>query len=252
MKSASHFIQSQFQVDAIQNHFHQLHQHYGSITAINLLNNNGNEKTLHDMYELYMAFSTEDAARYIAFDFHAICSGNKFENIDSQLVRDITTQLDSYGLFVENKQTGTLELQKGVMRTNCVDCLDRTNVAQSSIAKHMLLRQLTLIMHIDTAQKLSEVLPKSGIATFMSIWADHADQMSYRYTNTTALKTDYTRKGKRELKGLISDGVISLKRAVVSIKTNNYAIPQETLEVLLGKKQYANDDVWPKYTLPTK
>lgn len=32
--------------------------------------------------------------------------------------------------------------QKGVFRTNCMDCLDRTNVVQSVLARNILLSQL--------------------------------------------------------------------------------------------------------------
>ena len=35
-----------------------------------------------------------------------------------------------------------LNVQKGVFRTNCIDCLDRTNVVQSMLAKKSLLTQL--------------------------------------------------------------------------------------------------------------
>ena len=34
------------------------------------------------------------------------------------------------------------KVQGGVFRTNCIDCLDRTNVVQSMIAKHLLHQQL--------------------------------------------------------------------------------------------------------------
>lgn len=40
-------------------------------------------------------------------------------------------------------QDGTLHSQQtGVFRTNCIDCLDRTNVVQSLFAKRILERQL--------------------------------------------------------------------------------------------------------------
>lgn len=32
--------------------------------------------------------------------------------------------------------------QTSVVRTNCMDCLDRTNVVQSMLAKHVITRQL--------------------------------------------------------------------------------------------------------------
>jgi len=40
---------------------------------------------------------------------------------------------------------GTVSMhQKGVFRTNCVDCLDRTNVVQGLIAKGVLQQQLVV------------------------------------------------------------------------------------------------------------
>lgn len=35
-----------------------------------------------------------------------------------------------------------MNAQKGVFRTNCMDCLDRTNVVQSVIARKLLLQWL--------------------------------------------------------------------------------------------------------------
>jgi len=36
-------------------------------------------------------------------------------------------------------------LQKGIVRTNCVDCLDRTNAAQFVIAKTVLAKQVNIL-----------------------------------------------------------------------------------------------------------
>ena len=46
-----------------------------------------------------------------------------------------------------NKQTGATNLQKGVYRTNCLDCLDRTNVTQARIS-------LLVFQHILTKLKV--------------------------------------------------------------------------------------------------
>ena len=35
-----------------------------------------------------------------------------------------------------------VSVQQGVFRTNCIDCLDRTNVVQSMLARQSLLHQL--------------------------------------------------------------------------------------------------------------
>jgi hypothetical protein len=48
-----------------------------------------------------------------------------------------------HGYFIENIQKKEVErLQNGVFRTNCLDSLDRTNVAQSKIGMFALQQQL--------------------------------------------------------------------------------------------------------------
>lgn len=41
---------------------------------------------------------------------------------------------DSDGYFLHNS-SGVARKQQGVMRTNCIDCLDRTNVVQGMFAR---------------------------------------------------------------------------------------------------------------------
>lgn len=61
----------------------------------------------------------------------------KFENV-SRLLADLGTELKDFGyalcdaagkLVMEQKGLPSPQ-SKGVVRTNCVDCLDRTNVVQ--------------------------------------------------------------------------------------------------------------------------
>lgn len=42
--------------------------------------------------------------------------------------------------YDENENETTLRSQTGVIRTNCIDCLDRTNVVQSKLGKWMIER----------------------------------------------------------------------------------------------------------------
>ena len=63
---------------------------------------------------------------------------------------------------------GELQCQQtGVFRTNCVDCLDRTNVVQSLFAKRILEKQLqryNVIKYqetIDSYEKLSSIFKNS-------------------------------------------------------------------------------------------
>lgn len=47
-------------------------------------------------------------------------------------------------IFYRVDKRGFIYKQKCTVRVNCVDCLDRTNVVQMVLAKHMLENQVTI------------------------------------------------------------------------------------------------------------
>jgi hypothetical protein len=51
---------------------------------------------------------------------------------------------------------------------------------------------------------------------FRNFWTDNADVLSILYTGTPALKTDFTRTGKRSYKGALDDGYNSVKRYFIN------------------------------------
>ena len=57
---------------------------------------------------------------------------------------------------------------------------------------------------------------------FREGWTNNADVMSYLYTGTPALKTDFTRTGKRTHQGAINDGINSLTRYYINNFTDDY------------------------------
>jgi len=82
----------------------------------------------------------DPAFKYVWFDFHSECKKMKYENL-SKLVLQISTEIEQYGSFsatlekgfderakMANEATKITAEQRGVIRTNCMDCLDRTNV----------------------------------------------------------------------------------------------------------------------------
>jgi hypothetical protein len=120
--------------------------------------------------------------------------------------------------------------QKGIVRTNCIDCLDRTNVVQSAIAKHILLEQLRDLGILRPSEPID---PNSTFEyIFKNMWADHADAISILYSGTGALKTDFTRTGKRSKKGLLQDGMNSIMRYF----KNNFldGSRQDAYDIFLG------------------
>jgi hypothetical protein len=65
------------------------------------------------------------------------------------------------------------------------------------------------------------------------MWTKNADKMSELYSGTGALKTDFTRTGKRTFAGSLEDGKRALLRYVINNFEDTYH--QNSLDLLLGK-----------------
>lgn len=98
--------------------------------------------------------------------------------------------------------------QNGVFRVNCIDCLDRTNVVQSALAK-IILEELVRKLGMLTPEN---DLPDNIKLIFNQLWANNGDAVSRQYAGTAAMKGDYTRTGERKFTGLMRDGVKSANR----------------------------------------
>jgi hypothetical protein len=121
--------------------------------------------------------------------------------------------------------------QVNVFRTNCMDCLDRTNVVQSTVARFFLTKQLlrfgvdVVVDHgLDSCKEFEQV--------FNHMWANNGDAISRIYTGTPALKGDFTRFRRRNIQGIVADGVSSLSRLYLNTFTD--ATKQLAIDYLLG------------------
>lgn len=65
---------------------------------------------------------------------------------------------------------------------------------------------------------------------FIIVWADNADICSIEYAGTGALKTDYTRTGKRTQVGMIRDGMNSLIRYYKNNFTDGFRQVRDNLK----------------------
>lgn len=198
---------------AAEKHLSEQVSTYGKNYLVNLVNQKGYEKPVKEAYERVVAQLSSPLLQYTYFDFHHACKGMKFGNVKlllEQLEREGLTSNDYFSL--DTNGAPRLQLQKSVVRTNCMDCLDRTNVVQSTLARWVLndqLRSVGVIGPSDTVENHADFLH-----VFRNVWADHADVISKAYSGTGALKTDFTRTGKRSFEGALQDGVNSLTRYV--------------------------------------
>ena len=109
----------------------------------------------------------------------------------SILMERITEDITNFGYFKVDNQGEMVHVQLGVFRTNCIDCLDRTNVVQSMIARRVLERQLKDSKVLEAGESPGSDSLFEFI--FKNMWADNADACSTQYSGTGALKTDFTR-----------------------------------------------------------
>lgn len=85
---------------------------------------------------------------YLHFDLHK--ESSKDLNSLQNLLASVEDFVDSSGAFqlclADNR---IISLQSGIIRTNCIDCLDRTNVAQCLFGTYILTKQLKNILGAD-------------------------------------------------------------------------------------------------------
>jgi hypothetical protein len=107
-------------------------------------------------------------------------------------------------------------------------------VVQGVIGRKVLLTQLyqSTLCEQPTGEAF-EKLPNSLEQVFRDIWTQHADALSYLYSGTGALKTDFTRTGKRTKAGALEDGKRSLTRYFLGHFCDPYF--ENSLDLLLGK-----------------
>lgn len=212
-----------------ERHFLDLRKKYGNVLAVDLVNKHGGEGRLSEKYASAVQNILSDDVRYVHFDFHRICGHIHFERL-SILYDQIEDFLVKNRYYLLNDKGEKVEAQIGVVRTNCIDCLDRTNVTQSMIGRKMLELQLQRLGVFDANQTISSY--PNFDDCFKILWATQGDDISIQYSGTGALKGDFVRYGKRTSQGILKDGWNALMRYYL----NNFVdgTKQDAIDLLQG------------------
>lgn len=222
-------------LDATVKHFDKSVKNYGEVYCINLVNNKGYELPVKSGFESIvnsLPQSLKSLVHYIYFDFHHECKNMKFENVNKLIntIGELGFSDENY-FHIDLNSYKVFNLQKKVIRTNCMDCLDRTNVVQSMFSRWILQRNLSTLGYLNYAIPWKQVDPNFNFI-FQNFWAENADSVSRSYSSTPALKTDFTRLGKRTFKGSLND----LNNSIVRYYNNNYndGKRQDSFDLFLG------------------
>ncbi|KAK6361930.1 inositol polyphosphate 5-phosphatase [Orbilia blumenaviensis] len=217
---------------------------YGAIHIVNLLSAlKPAEAELTRMYDIMIRNSpylgqndkngTGELIKATKYDFHEETRAGY--EAAAQIRRYIEDSADSFAYFLtedvdHDNDEGTaphstvILQQEGVFRTNCLDCLDRTNLIQQIISQMAIER----FLRHRNEKAITELWSRHSI-----LWADNGDALSRIYAGTGALKSSFTRSGKSSLGGVLAD----FRKSATRMYINNFADKgrQNTIDMLLGR-----------------
>nr|XP_057942472.1 synaptojanin-1 isoform X3 [Doryrhamphus excisus]XP_057942473.1 synaptojanin-1 isoform X3 [Doryrhamphus excisus] len=204
---------------AFERHFTALRRLYGKQVIINLLGSKEGEHMLSKAFQSHLKASEHGAfVKMVNFDYHQNVRGGKADKLHSVLKPQLSKFIDECGFFYYSGEMGITRSQGGTIRTNCLDCLDRTNSVQAFFALEMLPRQLEEMGLTEKPQLVARFQE-----VFRTMWSVNGDSVSKIYAGTGALD------GKAKA-GKLKDGARSVTRTI----QNNFfdTSKQEAIDIL--------------------
>ncbi|KAI1734417.1 SacI homology domain-containing protein [Xylaria scruposa] len=235
---------------AFNKHFNELEKTYGAVHIVNLLSAaKPGEAELTQLFHYGIQHcplsrpnqsNSSDHAllRDTDYDFHAETKTAGYEAA-REIRRYIEHSADGFAYYLAEQTDDMMDFaneskndtrmvvvlqQEGVFRTNCLDCLDRTNLIQ------------TLISQMAVEAFLGHRAEYAASDFWMrhsTLWADNGDALSRIYAGTGALKSSFTRHGKMSLAGAFADARKSATRLYINNFTDKAR--QNTIDMLLGR-----------------
>ncbi|CBQ72962.1 related to phosphatidylinositol phosphate phosphatase [Sporisorium reilianum SRZ2] len=245
---------------AFDRHFADLISHYSRVHAINLLGTRDAETVLTSTYAEHMRYSAaeniavlpsdesisarddivaDDGSERIGltnFDFHTVSRNTGgIDGVRSELryLGPVQLKRKAFGYSLIDTANGQmLRRQKGIFRTNCLDCLDRTNVVEDMLSRSMLDTFFDAAANRDPSYQAFQDPNHPLWVSHRVLWAENGDALSKIYAGTGALNSSFTRSGKKTLGGLLSDAAKSAGRMYI----NNFQdkSKQNVIDALLG------------------
>lgn len=225
-------------------HFNDLFHRYGlPIIVLNLIKQKEKQPRELKLNHYFMAcikyldqFLPEGKKiQYFSFDM----SRHSKKNLDviGPIQAIAANAMSQIGFFHNGINLSTTKLQKGIIRTNCIDCLDRTNAAQFIICKEALTHQLRSLKIISETQNLDYDSDLINVVT--EIFHDHGDTIAIQYGGSNLVNTMDSYRRINQWSSHTRDMLNSIKR----MYSNSFmdSIRQEAINLFLGNYIYEPD-----------
>lgn len=261
-------------------HINESIEDHKYLLVVNLLDKNNNKekdivKTFEEVFkncqdkanvmQNEILYSGILKSRYFYFNFHEECKNDEYYNIETLLVDKVLKLISMFNVFCysisENKIVSN---QVGIIRTNCLDSLDRTNIIQSRLAYTVLdsiyqkmnisLKQLIAILSNNNffcSSEENDIL----LQTFKEMWAENGDFISLQYAGTESCKTSILMNSKNSNFEKVKVGFDRFIKSNFEdkFKQNCYDLLLQSNnfgnELIIDKEKNTSDDFTQKYFL---
>ncbi|KAG0417807.1 Phosphatidylinositide phosphatase SAC1 [Dictyocoela roeselum] len=180
--------------DVLQKHYDKMIERYKNVFFVNLICVKGGEA------EICRVFNDE-MARIQIKNLHFNFKEKKIAYLAArrdEFFKDIAEKMNTFG-FTSDKE------QNGVMRINCIDSIDRTNMVQFLICQEILGKQIAHL-HLKCAPD------ETFFQKYEIIWIHNGDALARQYTDTRALKSYALRTPRINIAYMLRDKAVSLER----------------------------------------
>ncbi|KAL1129891.1 hypothetical protein AAG570_012835 [Ranatra chinensis] len=167
---------------AYDKHMIMMKERYGNQVIINLLGTSligskDGEAVLSQLFQAYHKSSRHSQVPHVVFDYHQECRNNSTKNL-IKLCSKVQPYLNAFSVFYL-RGFNIISEQNGTLRTNCLDCLDRTNYAQTYFGLQVLQKQLQLLKLNDKQQIISRFEE-----VFRQMWLNNGNEVTKIYVGT--------------------------------------------------------------------
>lgn len=213
-----------------------LYEKEKSLSIVNLTSKKGREEKLTSLFEQLCL--NDQSISYVHIDTEQICGVLHWEKLASEIDKNIN--FDEFS-FNEIRNGILIHKQKGIIRTNCADSIDRTNVTQCEIS-----------IHAFKKMKLKNFFENQ----IRECWYINGNIIAKQIVGSNALKGEITLYKHRTFVGLLKDAFESIIRFYYDNFLNGYR--QDCLDCLTMnidvipanmKKKQTMENIWRFFVL---